>query len=175
MTTPTRPDITNSIKALAKSAHHEQNFSPSVTQEKIKARFFRRLEEMSHIMDRETVLASPQLIEQLAGTTKIHTWLGQPAFAAWFLDTEYITDTISSLQAQAINVLSEILTAEGVFPSDRLKAAKLLLELGDQFPGRKSEVRFLDDRLNQMSESETDKEIAKLQQQLRLGEDDDNQ
>jgi hypothetical protein len=164
--------IKSSVKSLAKAAHHELKFAPNKTQERIKARFYRRLEELSHVMDKETVLDRPELIEQLAGTERIHRWLTEPAFASWFLDASYVVDTISSLQSQAVNVLQDLLTSDS---PDRLKAAKILLELGDQFPGRKSEVRFLDDRLNNMSALETDKEIAKLQQQLEIEAPDEEE
>ena len=53
--------------------------------------------------------------------------------------------------------------------ADRLKAAKMMLELGDQFPGRKSEVKFIDDRLNALPEAQVDAEIQKLESELDGG------
>ena len=164
--TPPRTPIPVLRKATAdieRAARNEMEFTANSFQERVKARFYRRLEELSHIMDKEAVFKSEDQVIQLAGTSRITRWLEDPAFASWFVDEEYIVDTISSLQAKSLEVVAGILANPSASEGDRLKAAKMLLELGDMFPGRKSEVKFLDDRVNSLSESETDKEIKKLQ------------
>lgn len=164
------PVLKGAVKDIAKGAQAVTNFRANQHQERVKAKFFRRLEEMSIMVDKETVFSNIKLIVQLAGTDRITEWMEDPAFVSWFTDDYWIPDTISSMQAQSVNIISGILNDDGVSPGDRLKAARMLLELGDQFPGRKSEVRFLDDRINSLSESDTDKEIKQLEAQLN--EDD---
>lgn len=167
------PVLRKATKDLQKAARNEMRFTPNDFQSRVKARFFRRIEEQSHIVDLETVLESQELVVQMAGTDRILKWMEDPAFSSWFLDREYVVDTIHSLQQKAVEVLSTVLTSEDASENDRLKAARMLLELGDQFPGRKSEVRFLDDRLNELSESQTDQEIKQLKERLSAGDSDE--
>lgn len=149
-----------------KLATAELTFRANQFQERVKARFFRRVEEMSHVYDLETVLANKDLVLQMAGTERILDWFEKPGFAVWFLDQDYLVDGIHAVQQDALSVVAHVLHDDAASPADRLKAARMLLELGDQFPGRKSEVRFLDERLNAMSESETEKEIKRLEKAL---------
>ena len=171
-TRTTIPTLRKATGDLKRAANSELRFNPNDLQCRIKARFYRRLDELSHIIDKETVFDSKETVIELAGTGRILKWLEEPAFASWFVDQEFIVDTISSLQQKAIDVINTVLVSEEASEGDRLKAARMLLELGDQFPGRKSEVRFLDDRINDMTENETEKEIKRLKGQLdQIGEE----
>lgn len=134
--------------------------------QKAKERFYRRLNEQSHIFDKEAVFDRPDLIEQLAGTRKIHEWLKDPKFAQWWWDEHVITDELMALRHQSVGVLRDILCGEEVSASDALKAARMIFELTDQFPTKKQEVRFLDEELNKMDSGQVDREIKKLQGQL---------
>lgn len=163
-------DMKDASTALSKAADNEANFVPNSFQSRVKSRFYRRLDEMSHITDKETVFKSKELLGQLAGTDRIFKWLESPAFSSWFVEDQFIVDTISSLQDKAVQVIQDILSSDDASEGDKLKAARMMLELGDQFPGRKSEVRFLDDRLNALSERDTEQEIAKIQKQLQIEE-----
>lgn len=160
------PVIRDAIQAARKQSDAELNFAANQFQERVKARFYRRMDEMSHIVDKETVLSDPHMIVDLAGTERVLDWFRKPGFAVWFLDSEYMADTIASAQSDALRVVQQVLYSEDATEGDRLKAARMLFELGDMFPGRKSEVRFLDDRLNNMSDKEVDDEMARLTKQL---------
>jgi len=156
----------DSVNTILKNSNKEENFTPNAFQSRVKARFYRRLEEMADQYDRATVFESKELVEKMAGTPRVIKWLEDPVFASWFVDEEFVVDTIMSLQSDAVGVVRDVLSDIEASASDKLKAARMLLELGDQFPGRKSEVKFLDERLNQLSESDTDREIAKLEGKL---------
>lgn len=166
------PVLRRAVKDLAKAAKEEMTFTANDFQKRVKARFYRRLAEMSHILDKETAFSEERHVVSLAGTDRVLKWLEDPGFAAWFVDEEYVTDTIASLQQDALGVIRNVIKDDDASDNDKLKAARMLLELGDQFPGRKSEVRFLDDRLNELTEGQTDKEIAKLEAALG-GQDGD--
>lgn len=144
--------------------------------QKAKERFYRRLNEQSHIFDKEAVFDRPDLIEQLAGTRKIHEWLRDPKFAQWWWDEHVITDELMALRSQSVGKLKEILCGEEISPADALKAARMVFELTDQFPSKKQEVRFLDEELNKMDEGQVDREIKRLQGQLdALPQGEDNE
>lgn len=167
------PVLRKAGKELEKQGNKELRFEPGDYQSRVKARFYRRLEELSHHFDKDTVLQNKDLIIQLAGTERIMKWMEDPGFSRWFLDEDYVVDTIQSKQQNALDVIAQVLNNDSAHDGDRLKAARMLLELGDQFPGRKNEVRFLDDRINDMSSHEVDREIKKLQAALATGELDD--
>lgn len=167
------PVLRKATSDLKKATRNEMSFDPNDFQERVKSRFFRRLEELSHKYDKETVFSSPDLTVQLAGTDRILKWLEDPAFASWFVDEDFLVDTLASLKAPAVDLLKQSIRNEDAHLGDRLKAVRMLFELTDSFPGRKQEVRFLDDRLNSLSESETDREIKKLR--ATLGRDDEEQ
>lgn len=160
------PTLRRAVKDVVREAKAEVHFTPKDLHKRVKARFYRRLGELEHIYDKEAAFADAKVTAQLAGTEQITKWLNDPAFARWFLDEEYVVDSIQAGQQDAISVVMSVLKDDDASEGDRLKAARMLLELGDQFPGRKSEVRFLDDRLNQLTEGQTDKEIAKLEKAM---------
>jgi len=160
-----KPSLTELRKLAQKQIKSEERFQPNDFQERVKARFWRRMEEQSHRLDQETVFASADLLTELAGTDRILKWSESPQFSNWFLDEDYTKDTIMSLQNKAIYTIKDILEDDSTYKSDKLKAARTLLELGEQFPNKK-EIRFIDDTLNQMSMSEVDRETLKLDKQL---------
>ena len=164
------PVLRQASADIARAARNEETFTPGDFQKRVKARFYRRIDEMSHQVDRETVFASKDLVVQMAGTDRIVAWLEDPAFASWFVDADFLIDTISSLQSGAVSVIKEVMESDDASDGDRLKAARTALELADAFPGRKSEVKFLDERINELTESETDKELARLR--AKMGDDD---
>ena len=142
----------------------EASFNPNDFQQRVKARFWRRLEEMSHVYDRETAFKSKDAMLELAGTPRVFQWLQEDSFASWFSDSDYIGDLIQSQAERSVRTLVEVRDDEDTSDGDRLKAARTLLELADAFPGRKSEVRFIDDQLEGMSTKDAGQtaEISKV-------------
>ena len=136
---------------------------------KAKERFYRRLKDGEHVIDKEMALQSPELLEQLAGTTRIHKWLENPEFAAWWWDEHSVADELMALRYKAVSRLAKIVSDDEVSPADVLKAVRMIFEVTDQFPGKKQEIRFLDNELNDMPASQVDQNIKKLQ--AKLGED----
>lgn len=169
---PDLPTLRRAARRVERAAESQDAWTANQFQERVKARFFRRLEEMSHVFDRETAFSNPKHLELLAGTDRIVEWLKDPHFAAWFQDEEYLVDTIAAEQRANIDLLRSIRDSENAHASDRLKAARMLLELADAFPGRKSEIKFLDDRLNSLTEAQTEKEIRQITAKLEGSEDD---
>jgi hypothetical protein len=155
-------------KKINKYLVSEAQFEPGKHQSIVKARFYRRLAEMEHVADRETIMENNKLLVQLCGTERILRWLVDvPGFAPWFLDTDTLADKIHGEQTAAVNVLAQILGDPAASDGDKIKSARTLLELGDTFPNKKSEVRFLDDRLNSMNESDVNQEMLKLDAELK--------
>lgn len=140
---------------------------------KAKERFYRNLKEQSHLVDKEMAYRDPKLLEELAGTTKIHKWLENVEFATWWWDEHSVADELMSLRYSAVSKLRTILEAENSDPGDVLKAVRMVFEVTDQFPSKKQEVRFLDKELEAMPERQVDVEIKRLQAKLAGGEDDD--
>lgn len=166
-------DIPTLTKAAKTAANLQVNFEPNDFQERVKARFWRRLSEQSHIYDAESAFSSKDAMVQLAGTERVLAWLEHPGFAAWFTDADLIVDLLDANKYKSVKTLVEIRDDADESAGDRIKAARTLLELADAFPGRKSEVRFLDDRLNDMPDDAVAAETRALQADLaRLGDAD---
>lgn len=161
--------MTNDNKSLSeirKQLVAETEYRPTAHQQRVKARIHRLIDERSHIIDRDQLFGNTELLVEFAGTSKILEWLGHPGFVAWIYDDHMVVDEIFSMRDQAVRAINEILTDPDVEPKDRLKAANMVLELTDMFPGKRNEVRFLDERLNSLSSNETDREIQRLTGQL---------
>jgi hypothetical protein len=137
---------------------------------KAKERFYRRLKESEHVIDKEMAFNSPGILEQLSGTSRIHKWLEDPAFAQWWWDEHSVSDELMALRHKAVARLSKIVGDDGVSASDMLKAVRMIFEVTDQFPGKKQEIRFLDEDINRMSDTDVDKEMRALV--AKLGEDE---
>lgn len=137
---------------------------------KAKERFYRRLKESEHVLDKEMAFSNPSILEQLAGTTRIHKWLEDPAFAQWWWDEHSVADELMALRYKAVSKLAKIIDNDDVNPSDVLKAVRMIFEVTDQFPSKKQEVRFLDKELDGMAESQVDQETKALA--AKLGEDE---
>ena len=159
--------IERSQKMEAKN-ETDESFGPF--KQRVKERFYRRLKEQHHIFDKETAFSSPQIMEQLAGTDRIHEWMTDPVFAQWMMDEHIIADELMALRNKAVNRLRDILYKNDSLDSDALKAARLIFEVTDQFPSKKQEVRFLDQELDKMPDRQVDIEIKKLQ--TKLGEEE---
>lgn len=160
---------------LGKQISKETDWEPNSLQERVKARFWRRLDEMSHIYDSETAFKSREALLELAGTDKVFRWLEEPGFAAWFADADYIGDLIQSEVRKNVQKLIQIRDESDAPAGDAIKAARTLLELADAFPGRKQEVRFIDENLEGMKDDEVAREMKQLQAklgQLEGGPDD---
>lgn len=171
VTIPGRPpselnyDAQRSINsALAKHTHWE----PKEEHERIKARFYRRLEEKSHQYDRDAALHDVTILEELTGTTKIHALLKDERFREWFLDEHYFEDMMFSLRGKSINRLREIIDSDVAMDADAIKAIKMVLE---QTNPKKQEMRFIDETLNRMPAEQVRSEQARLS--AALGELDD--
>lgn len=157
------------IKEMAKSLMPYDFGGADSHRAKAKERFYRRLKESEHLIDKEMAFKSPELLEQLSGTSRIHKWLENPEFAQWWWDEHSVSDELMALRHKAVSRLSKIVGDDDVSPSDMLKAVRMIFEVTDQFPGRKQEIRFLDSELNSMPESQVDEEIKALA--AKLGED----
>lgn len=143
-------------------------FTPSALKSKVKERFYRRLKEKSHIIDKEAVFEDRRLLEELAGDVRIHDWLKSAHFARWWWDEFDIVDELMALRNTATHKLRDMFNDNEISHNDMLKAIRLLFEVTDQFPSRKQEVKFLDEELNKMSIDEADKEIDRLKGKLLI-------
>ena len=159
-------DIPTLSRAAGRQLDAETKWSPNQFQERVKARFYRRLEEMSHIYEKKNAFSDKNVCVELAGTERILAWLEDPAFASWFTDEDRLVDVIQANQERSLAALLQIMQDQDSSDGDKIKAARILLELGDKFPGRKQEVRFLDERLDKMDDREVSQEQQMLDAQL---------
>lgn len=148
-----------------------KEFLPDEQMERIKARFFRRAEELQFKYDVQTILKHPDLIMQCAGNKKIFEWWEKPGFAEWFIDGDYFADLIQAKRSKVVKMLDDIIESSVSLDADRIKAGRIFLDLAGAFPNKKQEVRFIDESLNNMPMPQVEAEKARLT--AMLGEEDD--
>ncbi len=152
--------------SMERSFARVENFEPSPEQERVKARFLRRLEDKSHLYDMAKAVSTPAVLVDLAGTKKILDWAKQDEFLEWFMDDNFFEDSVLAMRGRALKVIREIMDSDVAQDSDKLKATKMIMELSDSFPGRKQEIRFIDERLNKMSADQVAAEKQQLLEEL---------
>ena len=158
--------VESSLSRLKRQLAAEGVFDPSILQERAKARFYRTLDQKSHLVSKEDVIANESMLVEFAGTQHILKWAQSPGFSSWFLDEDNTMDYVVSLRDQAVKTIHATLLDDDTPAKDRLKAADMILQLANMYPGKQSTVKFLDERLNELSEADTEREIKRLRGQL---------
>lgn len=158
--------VESGLSRLKRQMAAEGMFDPSQLQERAKAKFYRTLDQRSHMVSKEAVLENEAMLVEFCGTKHITTWAQHPGFSAWFLDEDVTMDYVISLRDQAVRTIHATLLDEDTPAKDRLKAADMVLQLAGMYPSKESTVKFLDERLNALTEAETDREIKQLKSRL---------
>lgn len=153
-------------KSIASAIKKHDGWEPNDLHERVKARFYRRLEEHSLLYDRETALRDMTILEELAGTKQIHGWLSDERFRDWFLDEHYFEDAMFSLRGKSIARLREIIESDVAMDADAIKAMKMVFELTNP---KKQEVRFIDETLEKMGAEQVRAETLRLKASLGEG------
>lgn len=96
---------------------------------------------------------------QITNRSVIEKWWKLDGFRAWFLDSTSFDNQAEALASTALEVIGNVmLTAER--DSDKLSAAKMLVEIAGKVKKNKTEVRFLDESIPD-DPAELEKYIAK--------------
>lgn len=158
----------NEPRDLPAELQRRGRFEPDELQERVKARFYRRLDDASHTIDRDSALKDPKELEALAGTKKILEWIRRPEFLDWFLDEHYFEDSMFALRGKAIRRLEGIIDDPVAMDADAIKAIKMVLE---QTNPKKNEIRFIDESLNDMKPEQVRAEQARLNAAMGIKDD----
>lgn len=140
-------------------------FRPTKRQALAKATYHRRVANNPLISD----IASPSKahIEKYSGVRDCSAWVAQDGFLEWFLNKESGKDLLESGVEAAIQEVLLILDAPSdgekgsPKPSDKINAAKLLLEYAGYAPTKKAEVDVKERKVQEMSEEELNKMLSK--------------
>lgn len=103
------------------------------------------------------------------GDSRISQWWDLPGFRDWFTNSEEFRQRVEYIAQLALDELEGVLTDPAARSGDKLTAAKMALEVGGKFPGRKgdsSEGKYADEHIAAMSRAELEtyvsRQIAKL-------------
>lgn len=154
-----------------KLQHYAEEFTPT------KAMVMARSRLQAHMTDHPPLPGTVDLdyIAKFSGSRKIEEWAANPEFIYWILDREYDSHAKKAIEMSMVRVLLDI--AEGrseeikfskdgeayaspTANKDRAKAAEILLNYSDSMPSKKKEIRYLDEGLGRMTETEVDRQIA---------------
>ena len=132
-------------------------FTPSVSQKKLKARFWNRRAQL------QLTDGAPTLVE-VAGLIKdkrLPDWWQEPGFKEWFRNEEEFKERVEYLANLALDTIEEVLTSSVARESSRIAAAKLMMELGSKLPKGTPDVVYTDEKINSMSEEQLMEYIQK--------------
>ncbi len=96
---------------------------------------------------------------QITGRSVLEKWWALEGFRDWFLDNASFDNEAEALASAALEVIGNIMYTSDK-DSDRLSAAKMLIEIAGKVKKNKVEDRFLDESIPDSVE-ELDKYIAK--------------
>jgi hypothetical protein len=141
------PSTPKETRALAS----EVLFKPTKPQQRIKARFWSRFESGPFSSSPSSITAAD--VSKLTGSTSISRWWGKPGFREWFLNKSENEERLQGMFETSLDSLEEILMNPEARPSEKISAAKLIAELSGKL-NKKSETKFADEAINNMSEKQ---------------------
>lgn len=135
-------------------------FKPSETQRKTKAKLAGVLAN-NPIYNQDDL--TPDMIAKITGDRRIYKWVKEdPQALEYFRNKNEFRQRLEHLIEKALD------RAESILDNDSERALgpqvnmmKILFELGNRFPSRAKETRYLDDEVNRMSEEQLVKYIER--------------
>jgi hypothetical protein len=125
-------------------------FTPSKTQQKVKARFWTRFTPGPFANPNKIPLA---LAQEVTGSASLKKWWDEPGFLEWFVNREEARERLEYLFMLALGTAEDLLTDEKAQASAKVNMIKVLAELANKFPS-KTQEKYLDDDINKMDEAE---------------------
>lgn len=159
-------DIRSLVTRLAAASRDLTLFQPEMPHRKARATFW------SHFQGEGAIPVPPSVDLSIAlkysGDKRLSQWWVLPGFQDWFLNAEEFQQRVEFLSQLALDSLEESLTSKTVPLKDKLLAAKMVLEIGDKFPGRKSSAaeEYLDARIAGMDRRQLEEYITRNIQRI---------
>lgn len=167
---PTRPRSLPSaslLQRLVDEASDTLSFTPSADQRRARAAYWASAASEGQ-GGYSGHSASPDLAAALrfAGDKRVAEWWDTPGFPEWFGNSTDFAQRVEYLAQLALDEIEHILAGTGanslvVKPTDRLAAAKMVLELGRKFPNSQASGQYLDAKIAEMSRAQLEEYIAR--------------
>lgn len=94
-----------------------------------------------------------QDVVRVLNNTIVKTWWTQPGFKEWFLNSKTFDQRAAYLAERALDIVSEAMdSADNV--SDKLKAAKMAIEVSGRMSKTAKAPKFLDKEVQEMNKEE---------------------
>jgi len=128
-------------KVISEIIESANLFKPTSDQRMIKAEF------QAALADGPTpAKITAAFAVQITGRSVVEKWWSNEQFRAWFLDARSFENEAEALASAALGVIGSIMYT-GEKDSDRLSAAKLLVEIAGKVKKNKVEVKYLDESI----------------------------
>ena len=128
-------------KVIAQIIEAANIYRPTPDQRLVKAEFQTALADGPH-PERITAAFAVQVTDR----SVIEKWWGVTGFRQWFLDNRSFENRAEAYADSALEIIHEIAVA-GVRDSDRLAAARTLMDIAGKVKKQQAEIRFLDDSI----------------------------
>lgn len=99
---------------------------------------------------------------RFGGDSRISKWWDLPGFQQWFWNNEEFKQRLEFIAGLALDTLEEVVGDPTQKTSDRLNAAKMIMEAAGKFPSKKADggERFLDEKIASMGRQELESFIS---------------
>jgi hypothetical protein len=151
----------NFLQAVARANRDLSLFSPDAVHRRIRAQFWASYSNSDEFIaggaSSTTSTISLATALRYGADRRISDWWSLPGFVDWFTNSEDFAQRVEFLAQLALDDLEEILIDPEARKGDKLAAAKMILEVGGKFPGRKANdegSKFSDEKIAQMSKGE---------------------
>lgn len=144
-------------------------FKPNNAQRMAKERLLSAMEELEGQLDMES-LSITQIVN-LTGCSEIEKWVDSDAsFLPWILDTDHQSHRLKALFDKGLDEMESILDSDYepkiLTAKDKIAVFNILAQLADKQPAKRKEVKWIDESVGQMEDTEVAKELAKARQKL---------
>lgn len=142
------------------------SFQPTDAHKRAKAAFWSHFFSTGALPPEQVNLA---LAAEISGfSVEIQEWWSIDGFQEWFSNGEEFRQRVEYLSNAALDVLQEILHDGGAKVSDKLQAAKMVLEVAAKFPKSSPKEQFADEAIAEMSAKELEEFISRKMKVVSL-------
>lgn len=158
------------ISLVTQSIPTPNDYRPTHPQRKAKAAFWSSYLSSGSVPPSKV---DASLAARMSGSRQVLEWFQSQEFQDWFLNGDEFKQQVEYTSAIALDYLESVIQDDRARPGDRLAASKMVLEIGQKFPG-KSKVEETNDKdpFQGMSISQVTQFILAKQQKLRLTPED---
>lgn len=150
-----KSDILTKINAVARDL---TLLTPTPEQRRTKAAFWASFASGDTPVPAEIDLATAL---RFGANPRLSVWWDIPGFQDWFRNEQEFVQRVEFLAQLALDSVEEILIDKNANPTAKINAVKIVMEMGQKFPGKQDSGKYRDEDIANMSKEELEEFVAK--------------